>query len=237
MLSGMSSDAKALFVRSVKPPTSGVWWDIDMARECQAGVPQPTEAPIMVLLDLQDVHPTAEALEACILPLAQGVKGGRFPESVIVVATLNPSVRRVVGWMASNFELPMFVSNSTAHIDLASAEPVGNLSATERETLETVAELGGRVSARQLADQQDPALGYTAAFMRLATLAKKGYLRRERQSGKRGELFTDPRMLGQRQFVETFVSAASDAFGAGDWQDVEQALVPANGTSLEPASY
>lgn len=224
-----------LYVRAVKPPTSGPWWNLELANKSRADIPAPTQSPLMYLIDLNDVHPTAEVLETFLVPLAQDFKGGRYENSILVIATSVPAVRHFVAWLAADFELAIYLAASTSHVDLAAAEPVGALSSTDRETIEVIDSLGGRMTARQLSHHM-PGLQHTAAFMRLSNLADKGYLHRESSPGRAGDVFTDPRVLGHKQFVETLIGATNGIVGE-DVNRTRQALAPRGRPFSEPDSY
>jgi len=85
----------------------------------------------------------------------------------------------------------MFVSSSS--VVLKGAEPVGGLTAKDRETLDLVLQAGGTVTATEFAQRQG--IEQTTAGNRLVTLHKKGYLQRMQRPHPVGDLFVDPRSI------------------------------------------
>jgi hypothetical protein len=75
---------------------------------------------------------------------------------------------------------------------LAEAEAVGVLTATERETLEILRQLGGRVTVANFADASG--LEPSAATNRLVNVAQKGFVHRVERPRRDGLLFVDPRV-------------------------------------------
>ena len=85
----------------------------------------------------------------------------------------------------------MFVSSSTT--DLSQAEAVGGLTGKDRETLDFVLQVGGTVTATEMA--RTLGVEQTTAGNRLVSLHKKGYLQRIARSHPIGDLFVDPRSM------------------------------------------
>src|SRR5438132_1278956 len=104
-------------VRAVRPPTSGVWSNKQVADESRRGIGTPagTRTPVVYMLDLTDVQPTVEVLEGYLLPLAQDIKLGKYGQSSsLVVSTRNPSIRHFVELLAVQHSLPIFLAESTS---------------------------------------------------------------------------------------------------------------------------
>ena len=97
----------------------------------------------------------------------------------------------MIGDVAASRNVALFVSSSSA--DLKDAEPVGVLTAKDRETLRLVSQAGGAVTALGLAEQVN--IEKTAAGNRLVSLQKKGYLQRVEQPHPTGDFFVDPRSV------------------------------------------
>ena len=76
---------------------------------------------------------------------------------------------------------------------LGQAEPVGTLTAKDRETLGLVLSGGGTVTATELAGQLG--IEQTTAGNRLIALHKKGYLQRVERPHPFGDQFVDPRSV------------------------------------------
>ena len=93
--------------------------------------------------------------------------------------------------IATSQNVAMFVSSSPT--DLEHAEPVGELTAKDIETLNLVLKAGGTVTAVELAHQVE--IEKTAAGNRLVSLHKKGYLQRVERPHPVGDLFIDPRSV------------------------------------------
>jgi hypothetical protein len=123
-----------------------------------------------------------------LLPLAQRIKGGQYGEMVLAVSTVDHGVADFIRYMAVVHDLPIFVTSDTD--DLAGAEPAGNLTPTEKTSLRAIGQLGGKVTANELAKH----LGVeaTAAGNRLINLSKKGLVYRIERPRREGDLYIDP---------------------------------------------
>lgn len=110
---------------------------------------------------------------------------GTVRRPVVVVATDQPSVVRVVQMVAAADELPLYVMPTGG--DLSLARPAGRLTPTEADSLTLLARLGGEVTANRFA--QEASLELTAAGNRLASLAKRGYVLRVPRSRRDGDLY------------------------------------------------
>ena len=115
--------------------------------------------------------------------------------SKLVVITSDSATRMFVESLAIANNLPLFVSDSPASVasihDLQEAQAVGDITPTDKETLEFFAQAGGRLSASEFATLAK--LRPTAATNRLSTLSRKGYLYRIVRPGRDGDLYVDPR--------------------------------------------
>src|SRR6267378_2684842 len=107
-------------LKAVRPPTSGPWFNVHAANTWRRALAAPTvsDSPMLYLLDLNDVHPTLAVLDAYLRALAIDVKAGRYGESAIVVSTQDPSVLRYLELVATQEDLPLFVSPSTTSFSL-----------------------------------------------------------------------------------------------------------------------
>lgn len=179
--------------RVIRPPTGGIWFNWDSAKSFWEGIPTPTSPsmPMTYVVDLDGVHPTIEVLQEAIVPWAKAVKRGEFGKSSIVVSTRNEALRAQIESIAVQLQLPLFVAISTTPFDVAEAKAAIPLSASEDETLFSVAGLGGSADAAELANQLK--LRHTAATNRLVALEEKGYLHRQKRPGRQGDLYVDPR--------------------------------------------
>lgn len=170
--------------------TGGVLTSLKHAAQVRDMLFPPTALPTarVVVLDLNAV-PTPGYLEELILPLARGIRGGSYGPLKLVVSTPDPGVVRFLHYLATAHDLPIYVTSRPDAI--AEAKPVGDLTPTELETLDTLAERGGSITASELSTIIG--IEATAAGNRLVNLARKGYVYRFTRPKREGDLFVDPR--------------------------------------------
>ena len=223
-------------VRVVRPPTAGPWFDRARADAARREYFPPTapRTPTVFMLDLNSVYPSADVLEAFVLPLAYEIKAGRHGQATLVVSTGNEGLRKTVEALAINNHLPLYVAPSPSPVRLGEAAPAGEVTATERETLEAIAAMGGRTNATQLADRLN--LQHTAASNRLVSLVSKGYLYRVNRPGRDGDIFVDPRFPSLEQAVDSILTAAKDAMSTDEYQRTERLLRRTIAPNTEPDS-
>lgn len=142
------------------------------------------------LLNLHGAFPEIGALEELILPIGQGIKSGAFGQLMLGIISSDEPVIHYVESIAEKHSVPLFVTHP-GEDPLGSSSPVGKLTASEISTLETIQELGGRVTSSELAKALD--LELAAAGNRLAKIEKKGYLLRIPRSPREGDIYIDPR--------------------------------------------
>lgn len=185
-------------IRMYAPGTRGILVD-----RCQAtflrdhflpptAVPEPTVA----VLDLTGVFPSPSFLQDMILPLAQRIHGGVYGQLKLAVITHDTGVADFLGYLAHVHNLALFVATwsdllSPAMLALHDAQPVGDLTSTERTTLNVLVELGGTATASDLA--RVTGIEPTAAGNRLVNLTEKGFLYRFAQPQREGYIYVDPR--------------------------------------------
>jgi hypothetical protein len=141
--------------------------------------------PAVLVLDLGPARFEVEVLLDMLAPLAREIRAGRFGDVMLVVATKQDSVARIVEMLAETEDLPMYVTRLPA--DVLNARPAGRLTPTERDSLLTLDHLGGLVTANGFA--METALELTAAGNRLSNLARRGYVLRLSRSRREGDLF------------------------------------------------
>ena len=107
-----------------------------------------------------------------LTPLAREIRSGRFGDVMLVVATRQDSVARIVQMVAEREDLPICVTPSSTLV--SHARPAGRLTPTEDSNLVVPDHLGGRVTANRFATETS--LELTAAGNRLSNLARRGYL-------------------------------------------------------------
>ena len=145
--------------------------------------------PQVLVLDLDGIAFTPSTLQELIVPLAQRIRGGEHGTVRLVISTTDPGVGDFVRYIAQAHELPLYLSSPPS--DLRQATPVGNLTTTERSTLDTIIELGGQVTASRLAATEG--IKPSAATNRLVRLDQEGYLVRQPRGRREGDAYIEPR--------------------------------------------
>jgi hypothetical protein len=177
-------------IRFVFPGTSGgIWTDRTQAALYRDFFFPPTVVAgwTVAVLDLTGMIPTPGVLQDLLLPLAQKVRGGVYGELSLVVRTHDEGVRDFLRYLSKEYNLPIYIA--AAFESLSSAQPLGPLTGTEQTTLNVLVQLGGAVTASQLA--RAVGIEATAAGNRLVGLASKGFLHRVSSPTGRGDLFQD----------------------------------------------
>jgi Winged helix DNA-binding domain len=184
-------------VRFVNAGTgSAVWDDPDTTgswnRVIERVMPQGRRhGPMIGILDLAMLRPTPVVIRDVIVSIGENVRAGRYGNFTFVVSSEDDATRSVLSDIASAQNLAMFVSSSPAHLE--QAEPVGDLTANDRETLRLVLQAGGTVTAAELGEQLG--VEQTTAGNRLVALNKKGYLLRVERPHPVGDQFFDARSI------------------------------------------
>lgn len=166
-----------------------------------------TAGSAVLVLELGDARFETEVLLDMLTPLAQEIRAGRFGDVVLVVATRQQSVARIVEMVALTEDLPMYLTPDASK--LSQAQPAGRLTETERESLAALSRLGGRVTASQFASAA--ALEITAAGNRLSNLARRGYVFRIPRSRREGD---------------EYLSLAWLTGGTRDWSRPDEHVAP-----------
>ena len=143
----------------------------------------------VLVLDLAGVAFTPASLQELVLPLAQRIRGGEHGTIRLVISTTDPGVGDFIRYMAQAHQLPLYLSSSP--FDLQEGTPVGGLTRTERDTLDTIVGLGGQVTASRLAATEG--IKPSAAANRLANLDREGYLVRQARGRREGDVYIEPR--------------------------------------------
>ena len=149
----------------------------------------PSDDPQILVLDLGGTSFTPSALQELILPLAQRIRGGEHGTVRLFISTPDPGVADFVRYMAQAHQLSIYLSASP--FDLAEGTPVGDLTRTERSTLDTIIVLGGQVTASKLAAEEG--IKPSAAANRLVNLDREGYLVRQQRGHRQGDVYIEPR--------------------------------------------
>lgn len=147
------------------------------------------DKPKVLVLDLAGAVLTPSAIQELVLPLAQRIQGGEYGTVRLVVSTTDVGVKDFIEYMAHVHQLPVYVCRSP--LDFRQGVPAGILTQTESGTLDGIFELGGRVTASQLAEAES--IKPNAAKNRLVNLERAGYLIRQQRSRREGDVYFEPR--------------------------------------------
>ena len=164
-----------------------------------------SDDPQILVLDLEGSAFTPAALQELILPLAQRIRGGEHGTVRLIVSTPDQGVADFIRYMAQAHQLPIYLSSSP--FNLEESIPVGDLTRTERNTLDTIIVLGGRVTASKLAATEG--IKPSAATNRLVNLDRGGYLVRQPRGRREGDVYIEPRSAIPKVFDDAVWSTAS----------------------------
>jgi hypothetical protein len=137
----------------------------------------------VVVMDLQNSRWETETLLRTLTESITSIRNQPDTDVVLVVATSQPAVARVVDMLATALDITVYVSPAADRLD--DAKPVGKVTPVERESLSTLRALGGRVTASRFADAA--AIEVTTAGNRLTKLANRGYVNRISRSRRDGD--------------------------------------------------
>ncbi len=151
----------------------------------------------IAVLDLGGAVFSPGSLQALLLPLARRVRAGEVGALTLVVIADDPGVTDFVRMLAATHGLSLYVTDTPDRV--GEAEPVGRLTPTEKQTIDALAALGGRVTVSTFAHQMQ--MQITAAGNRLTNLSDRGYLHREPRSRREGDEFVDPRWEAYREVL------------------------------------
>lgn len=194
-----STKARTVFLSSliresadIEPTTTLFLRDRELAaltRERLAAKLKLSDDPQVLVIDLAGVAFTPSSLQELILPLAQRIRGGEHGTVRLVISTTDPGVGDFIRYMAQAHQLPLYLSPSP--FDLREGIPIGDLTRTERNTLDTIIMLGGQVTASRLAATEG--IKPSAAANRLVNLDREGYLVRRSRGRREGDVYIEPR--------------------------------------------
>ena len=152
------------------------------------------DGPQFLVVDLGGSAFTPLALQELILPLAQRIRGGEYGPARLVIRTSDTGVRDFIRYMAQAHQLSLYLCDSPSILMsnlIWEGIPVGDLTNTERDTLNAVVELGGYVTASRLAASES--IKPSAATNRLVKLDREGYLVRQPRGRREGDIYIEPR--------------------------------------------
>jgi hypothetical protein len=171
---------------------SAVWDDPHAENIIQRFMPPDRKhGPMIGILHLGALRPTPGVLRDVVVCIGEDNRAGRYGNFTFVVSAEDADTRSIVGDIAAAQDLAIFVSSSST--DLQHAEPVGALTAKDRETLSFVFDVGGTVTATDFATQLG--IEQTTAGNRLTALHRKGFLQRIDRPHPFGDQFVDPRSV------------------------------------------
>ena len=175
----------------VESPTTLVLTDrqVARARDRLATQLKGFNDPQILVLDLAGITLTPSTMQELILPLAQRIRGGEYGTVRLVISTADPGVADFLRYMAQAHRLPLYLCRSP--FDHHQATPIGSLTKTASNTLDTIIMLGGRVTASMLAEAEG--IKPTAAINRLVNLDREGYLIRQPRGHREGDFYIEPR--------------------------------------------
>jgi hypothetical protein len=174
--------------------TAGILDDVSQAadlRDRSLFPPTSMKAPVTAILDLGGVQPTGAVLRELVVPLGQRLLGGTYGNVKVVVAAPDDAVAELIRLLAREYRLPLFLARTSRPEDVATAEPIGNLTTAELQTLESLNAVGGMSTVSGFAGATG--LAATAANNRLTGLDRKGYVHRLVRGRRYGDVFVDPR--------------------------------------------
>jgi hypothetical protein len=185
-------------VRFYSPGTGGIFVDRQLAALWRDHFLPPTAfgEPTVAVIDLIGIFPTPSFLQDLVLPLAQRIRGGIYGPLKLVIATHDVGVADFLSYLARAQGLSLFVSVPSnvlaSPVQLVQeSQPVGDLTGTDKTTLNVLVDLGGATTASDLAHREGIEL--SAAGNRLTHLAEKGFVYRFAQSQREGYIYVDPR--------------------------------------------
>jgi hypothetical protein len=143
------------------------------------------------IVHLGGAKPTPGVLRQIVVNVGEDMKAGRYGDFSVFITSEDEATRHVISDIAAQQNVAVFVSSSA--VTLKDAEPVGDLTAKDRETLDDVLKAGGTVTATDFARRMG--IEQTSAGNRLVSLHKKGYLQRVARPHPTGDLFIDPRSV------------------------------------------
>jgi hypothetical protein len=216
----------------VRPPTIGPWFDQPRAEEFRKTAFPLTAAqsPTVFVLDLNDVYPWANVLDTYLVTLAREVREGFHGQVSLVVKTMNTVLRQQVEMLAHINNVPLFLAAVTAPLEISESKPVG-LAPSDRQTIDVVGDLGGRVTAAVVAERLG--LQHTAALNRLNGLVLKGYLHRLRRPGRTADLFVDPRFPSLEETAERILEATANQLSPAEQAKLQESLARTTDATVE----
>lgn len=156
---------------------------------------------------LEGRFPTPDALVGLVLPLPKTISSGSYGRLALVFCTQNESTKVILRALAESQAMSFFVADSVDAV--RDAEPVGPLTAGQRDTLEKLRKLGGQATASVFAAQAS--VGASAATNQLVSLSDMGLVQVQDRSRREGALYIDARFAVPAEVPAAPVTEASNA--------------------------
>lgn len=150
--------------------------------------PTGVHEPTVLMLNLDGRFLNVGALYELIVPLGQAVKAGQYGPLSVVISTPDEATREAVKALADRFELPIYLSTTTANLN--DARPATTVTGTQDAVMEALRRRGGRATVAELTAEVGSAHGAVSNI--LTDLADSGLLLRIAGAGRRGHLYLDP---------------------------------------------
>lgn len=187
------SDELNFGIKFVPAGTGPAVWDDPHAKKVVLRfMPQERKHPPMIgVIHMGAVRPTPIVLRDAVMTPAEDIKMGKYGNCSLFVCSEDEDTRSVIEDIATSQNVAVFLCSTFENLE--KAEPVGDYTARDYETLSYVSSAGGTVTALRLAKQAG--IEKTAAGNRLVSLHKKGFLQRITRPHPAGDLFVDPRSV------------------------------------------
>ena len=121
------------------------------------------------IIDFKAARPTPSVLRQVVVNLAEDLGAGRYGDCSLIYCSQDEDTRSVIEDIAESQNVVLFLCSSPK--DLRHAEPVGDITITDLDTLNLVLQAGGTVSASRLA--AEVGIERNAAGNRLVSLQKR----------------------------------------------------------------
>jgi hypothetical protein len=175
-----------------RAPTTGPIMDLQVISEFIRGLSKPSGVglPTVLVVNLEGRFLSAAAVYELVVQLGRAIAARSYGEVALVLATPDPGLGAVIRAIAESTGLSLFLTPSADSLDLA--EPIGPLTPSDLETLETLRRLGGRASVSAVAQAAN--IDHKAAGNRLSILDQRQLVLRVDRPRREGHLYLDPRV-------------------------------------------
>ena len=147
--------------------------------------------PTVAVLDLRGKLLSASSAQVLVTTIGRRLTGGDYGQLRVILAVSDDATREVLRLVARAHGLPLFVTVSPDPSDVQRAEPIGDLTSSEADTLEHLRSAGWYSTVASLAERIG--VEASAANNRLVNLERKGFVYRISRHRRQGDLYLDPR--------------------------------------------